>query len=341
MPTMSRDNSETSVTFSLAELARIEEERVRVEDERRARTREMEARERREAQARRRAEEEAQVAAQAEARARRQREEAEEQARAKAREQAALEVARIQAQAKVQLDAENAQRAHELAVLRANNESGRRRLQVALAAVLGLVICGGSAAAFGVHREVASLGQENERLREGQSALSRERDQAKATELASLDRRLEALRARPFGRDDAKATAEVRQTVEAARKAIDAKALDHSRMRSFGEALDAFEARIGGLEKLQALERRHADLEVWAGQRKKADAGGAARNAALSARVLVDESSLRAYETALDRLRDSLSKEGAQGGGVSVVQPIGPTCTDPNDPLCGLNGRAL
>src|SRR5689334_19239085 len=55
MSTMTRNNAETSVTFSLAELAKLEEERLREEDGRRARAREKEARERREAEARRRA----------------------------------------------------------------------------------------------------------------------------------------------------------------------------------------------------------------------------------------------------------------------------------------------
>lgn len=345
MQTTTRDTSETSVTFSLAELARIEEERVRDEEERRARAREREARERREAEAKKRAEEEAKIAAQEEARARRQREEAEAEMRARAREQAAIEVARIQAQAKVQLDAENAARAHELAVMRVKTESGARRLKVALAAVIGLAVCGGAAGAWGVHREVTALSQENERLREGQAALAAERDQAKATELAALDRRFEALRGRPLGKDDAKGTAETRATAEAARRAIDPKALDHHRLRAFAEALDALEARMSGLEKLAALEGRHADLEAWAGQRKKgdADAATAARGAAARAKIMADDSSLAAYDKALDGLRDALSKEAARGGGGGpvVTQPAGAKCNDPHDPLCGLNGRAL
>ena len=342
MPTMTRDTSETSVTFSLAELARIEEERVRDEEDRRARSREREARERREAEAKRRAEEEARIAAQEEVRARRQREEAEAEMRARAREQAAIDVARIQAQAKAQLESENAARAHELAVMRVRSESGARRLKIALAAVLGLSVCGGAAAAWGVHREVTALGQENERLREGQSALARERDQAKATELAALDRRLAALRERPLGKDDARPTAEARATVEAARSAVDPKALDHHRLRAFAEALDALEARMTGLERLAALERRHADLDAWADQRKKGDAAGAARAAAARAKIVADESSLAAYDRALDELRGALSKEAGRGGGGPVVsQPTGAKCNDPHDPLCGLNGRAL
>jgi len=343
MPTMTRDNSETSVTFSLAELARIEEDRVRDEDQRRARSRETAARERREAEAQRRAAEEAAVAAQAEARARRQREEAEEAMRKKAREQAEVEVARIAAAARARLDAENAARAHELAVMRVNGESGSRRLKVALAAVLGLVICGGPAAAYGVHRQVTTLEHDNAQLRDSQSALAQERDHAKTAELATLDRRHVALRARPLGREDARATEEARATVEAARNAIDLKALDHSRLRAFGEALDVLETKIETLEKLAALDRRHADLVAWADQRKMSDAAAAARSAAARTKVMPDEGAVRAWDTALDQLRDSLANAKGAASGGAVAQPVGSRykCNGPGDPMCDGNGNVL
>jgi hypothetical protein len=343
MPTMSQETSENSVLFSLAELARIEEARVRDEEERRAGAREQEARDRREALARQRAAEEAQVSAQAEARSRRQREEAEEAMRTKAREQAAVEVARIQAEAKARLDAENAGRAHELDVLRVRTEGGHRRLQVALAVVLGLVVCGGPAAAYGVHRQVGALEQDNAQLHEGQTALSLERAQAKAAELAALDRRHSALRSRTILVTEAGATAEVRATAEAARNAIDANALDHNRLRAFGDALDGLQARIDGLEKLAALDRRHADLTAWAEQRRKSEVTAAAHSVAARARVLADEGTLRAYEAALDQLRDGLAeavtKTGSAGTTQSSTKPGG--CNDPHDPMCGFNGQRL
>lgn len=345
MPTMTRDTSETSVTFSLAELARIEEERVREEEQRRARAREMDARERREAEARRRAEEEARIAAQEEARAKRQKEEAEEQARRRAREQAAIEVARIEAEARARLDAENAARAHELAVLRVNTESGGKRLKLALAAVIGLVAVAGPLAGYAANSRIAELSRENAELRDARSALATERDQAKTSELGALDRRFAALRARPLGEDVARATEEARATAASARNAIDARSLDHSRLRAFGEALDALETKIETLQKLDALDRRMADLASWADQRKKGDAAAAARKAAARAKVMPDDGALAAYEAALDALRDGLAsgKDGAHGGGGAITQrePSGPKCTDPNDPLCGLNGRSL
>lgn len=342
MPTMTRDNSETSVTFSLVELARLEDERVREEDERRARARERETQAQREAQARQRAEEEKRIAAQEEARARRLREEAEEQMRAKAREQAAIEVARIEAEAKARLDAENASRAHELAVLRVRTEGGRRKLGVALAAVIGLVTIGAPAAAYGVHRQVTGLQQENAQLRESQSALAKEHDQARTTELAALDRRLAALLTRPILALEPRAAEEARATVEAARRAIDAKALDHNRLRAFGEALDALQTRIEGLERLAALDRRHADLALWADQRHKEDVAAVVKGAAARAKIHTDDSTLRAYESALDGLRDMLAKgaSGAGGAGTKDIPKKG-GCTDPNDPMCGFNGQSL
>jgi hypothetical protein len=206
-------------------------------------------------------------------------------------------------------------------------------------------VCGGSAGGYAVHRHVAVLEQDNERLREDQSALSKERDQAKTNELATLDRRYTALRARPLSREDARATEEARATVEAARNAVDAKALDHNRLRSFGEALDVLEVKLATLDKLAALDRRHADLSVWADQRKKSDLAAAARGAAARAKVMSDEGALRAYDQALDQLRDGLAsaKEAAHGGGSSSSSSTtsGYQCTGPNDPMCGLNGRPL
>ncbi|WP_438023983.1 hypothetical protein [Sorangium sp. So ce233] len=72
----------------------------------------------------------------------------------------------------------------------------------ALAAALGLVLCGGAAAAYEVAQHVAGLEQGARRLRDEQAALAQERESARAAELAALDRRHAALRgaARPAPR---------------------------------------------------------------------------------------------------------------------------------------------
>lgn len=341
MPITTRESSETSVTFSLVELARLEEERVREEDERRAKTREQAAIERREAEARRRADEERHIAAQEEARAKRHREEAEIAARQKAREQAALEVARIEAEGKARLEAENAARAHELSVLRIRTEGSHRKAKLGLAVVIGLIACAGPLAAWGVHRQVSALEEQNAQLRESQSALSREHDQARSAELSALDRRFAALAARPILASHPSAVEDVRTTAEAARKAIDGKSLDHSRLRSLGEALDALEAKIQGLERLAALDQRLADLELWADQRRKAEVLAPARTAAVRAKALPDDKLLGAYASELDKLRDALGREAGKAGGTAVVVTKPGNCTDPNDPLCGFHGQSL
>lgn len=349
MSNMIQETSETSVAISLVELARMEQERVREEDTRRARAREQSARDRQEEDRRRRAEEERRIAAQEEARAARQREEAEMQTRARAREQAALEVARIEAAGRARLESENAARAHELEVLRVKQQSGRRRLQIALAAAVGLALTIGPAAAYTAHRKLSDLEQQTAQLRETHAALSREHDQARTTELASLDRRFAALAVKSTAVADPRATEEARATAEAARKAIDAKALDHNRLRAFGDAVDALEAKIEVVERLASLERRHADLDAWAGQRKKADVTAGARTAAARAKAHSDGGALRAYEVALDDLRDALARDGLRGGAAastssstsstsSTIIGMG-KCTDPHDPLCGLGGR--
>lgn len=337
MSMITRETSDNSVTFSLAELAKLEEERLRHEDVQRSRAREREAREQREAEARRRAEEAAQMAADASSRARRAREEAEEKARKEAREKAMVEVARIEAEGKARLEVANAERAHELAVLRVRTEGGARRLKHALAAVIAVVVCGGSAAAYAVTQHVADLEQDAERLREGQTALSRERESARATALAALDKRHAALRARP----PVQGAEEARATADAAHRAIDPKAVDHERLRAFGDALDVLSARLDTLERIAALDRRLEDLIAWAAERRRSEAATAAKAAAARAKLSGTDEALRAYDTALNELRDALTRSTGSGGSQPGPEPKGPKCTDPHDPLCGFNGQSL
>jgi hypothetical protein len=339
MSTMTRSNAETSVTFSLAELAKIEEERVREEDVKRARSRERDAVERREAEARRRAAEEAQIAAEAEARTRRLREDAIEKARIEARERAAIDVARIEAEAKARLDADNAARAHELAILRTRTEGGRRRLTTALAAGLAITLFGSVAMGYQMTRHAAALEQDTVELREGQKALGQERDHARTTALAALDHRHAALLARPFAAE----AKDARTTVEQARHAVDEKALDHDRLSAFGDALDVLEARIDTLGKLSALDKRRDDLAAWAAERRRPEAAADARAAGTKARLMGTSEAAGAYEAALDKLRDLLAKDaGGKGGAViphdkDVVKRV---CKD-GDPGCGLNGESV
>lgn len=340
MSTMTRSSSDTSVTFSLAELARIEQERVEEEDGLRARAREQQARALREAEASRRATETAEVAARADARARREREEAAEKARFEARERVAAEVARIEAASKASLEADNAARAHELVVLRARAEAGRSRLQIALAAALGLVLCGGGVAAYQGSQHVASLEQDTSRLREEHLSLARERDNAKSTELAALDRRYAALRARPL----ASGAEEARATAEAARNAIDPRSPDHGRLRAFGEAIDGLDARIDALEKVAALDRRQVDLAGWAADRRRSELTAAARGAAARAKSSgADETSIRLYEGALDQLRDALAQTTTSTGAVGrppIPGAAKQACAQ-GDPGCGLDGTRI
>jgi hypothetical protein len=339
MSTITPNTSDNSVTFSLAELAKLEEERMRHDEMQRARAREQEARERREEEARRAAAEATRLAAEAEARAKRERAELEEKARIEARERAAVEVARIEAEGRARLEAENAQRAHELAILRVRTEKSRSRVQTALIAALGLVLCGGSLAGYSVSQRVDSLKLEAEQLRDGQATLTRERDAAREAAFSTLDRRYASLRMSPF----IKEAEEARAAAEAAKNAIDVKSLETARLRAFSDALDALQTRLDSLEKIASLDRRHADLTAWAAERRRSDATEATRSAAARAKAMPDDSAVRAYEGALNQLRDALARSTSSTGTGS--QPpsnkTGGKCTDPNDPLCGFDGRSL
>jgi colicin import membrane protein len=340
MSTMTRTSSDTSVTFSLAELASLEQERVREEDLKRSRAREKEARALRDAEAQRREAEAARIAAESEARARREREEAAEKVRLEARERAAADVARFEAEARARLEADNAVRAHELVVLRARTEGGQRRLQTALAVALGLVLCGGGVAAYQSSQRVAGLEQSASLRREEHVSLARERDSAKATELAALDRRYAALRARSL----ISSAEEARSTADAARSAVDVKALDHGRLRAFGDALDALQMRLEMLEKVALLDRRESDLAAWAAERRRTELTAATRIAAARAKASADEGAIRAYEGALDQLHDALVKGVAVAGrpssSSSVSGVVKPACA-PGDPGCGLDGTRI
>jgi len=336
MSTITQNTSDNSVTFSLAELAKLEEERMRHDEMVRARAREQEARERREEEARRAAAEATRLAAEAEARAKRERAELEEKARIEARERAAVEVARIEAEGRARIEAENAQRAHELAILRVRTEKSRSRVQTALMAALGLVLCG-SLGAYSVSQRVDSLKIEAEQLRDGQTALTRERDAAREAAFSTLDRRYASLRMSAFIKEAEGA----RAAAESAKNAIDVKALETTRLRAFSDALDALQTRLDSLEKIASLDRRHADLTAWAADRRRSDATEATRAAAARAKAMPDDSAVRAYEGALNQLHDALARSTSPAGSRPPTEKTGPKCTDPNDPLCGFDGRSL
>lgn len=337
---MTQTNSENSVTFSLQELARIEEERVREEETRRARARDVAARERQEAEARKRAEEEARIAAAEKSREARAREEAAEKVVREARARAEIEVARMQAEAKARLDADNAMRAHEIAVLRVRAETGRRRWIYGLGVALALALAGGGLAAFESSQRVSALERDAEHLRESQLSLSREHERARATELGALDLRMAALLARPLAKD----AKDARRTAEAARGAVDPKAIEHDRLRAFADALDALQSRIEAVEKLDALDRRRESLSGWAVALRKGEDSRVADAAAHAASSGADDGALRSYETALDRWQRDLGQNGPKGSGGAGggVTDKRPTC-DPNvgDPMCDPTGHRI
>jgi len=335
------DTPETSVMFSLAELADIEEKRVREEAIERARRREEQARERTAAEQQQREAEAVRVAAAAEARQQRERERAKAIVKSKAREQAELDVARITAEGKARLETDNAARAHELAILRVKSASGHARLRRVLAAVLGAVLLAGSGAAYAVNNHLRHLEQQSQRLRDDRWALIQSRDKEMAAELMALDRRHDALRERS-GPAYAKPAEE---QAAAARAAVEAGGVDAAKLRAIGEALDDLDVRLDRADRLAEHDRRLTDLAAWARSTRKAKRMEAARSAAARAHRSPDsDDALAAYGRALDGFRKTLS---ADGGAKQMPQVTGPpqdtktVCTDPHDPLCGLDGKQL
>lgn len=330
--------TDTSVTISLAELTRIEAERVSHEEAERARIRAERARQERELEAKRRAEQAAELARVEDERARRARVEAIEKARLEAREQAAAEVARIEAEAKARLDVENATRAHELAVLRVKKETGRRRREYVLGAALALVTCLGAVAGFVLQARFGELAAATDELRGRERALERERDDAGRTELTALDRRFAALSARTMARG----ADEARKVAEQVRRSIDESSPGHERLHAFADALDALASRIDALEKLDALGRRHSDLLEFARAMRRTQAIETAERAAAAAKAPhAGAETLIAYERALDQLSAKLSERTATARhGAVPATDHAPDC-DPHDPGCGIDGKRV
>ena len=191
-PTTHAAPSDSSVTFSLSELVEMERQRLREERER-----ESDAERKRAARARDEAERARAQADEARARdeaARRERTlvEAEAKARVEGQKQAVLDVARIEAEARIKIEADEAARRHEIALLRArlDHRSARGRTAIAIALALSVVVgvvfvLAARASAVRFEGEVASLRLEVGRLRDQRDeALDRgdaaERDAADA-----------------------------------------------------------------------------------------------------------------------------------------------------------------
>jgi hypothetical protein len=331
---------ETSVMFSLAELAIIEEERVEEETQQRAVMLAERANAERETLARRQEQEQARIESERDAEAQRTFAGAAAKARSEARQQSAVEVARIKAESSARLEADNAMRAHELAVLRLNNDSGRARLRRALAAVIGVVLLSGSAAAYGVNGHIGGLQQDSQRIREDRFALVQAHDKNMAAELMALDRRYDALQTRS-GLTKAESA---RKEAAGARSAVDVGPVDQAKLRAFGESLDALDARLDLIERLAAHDRRLDDLNRWANSTRKSELVGAARKAGIKAhQTQGDDVAVAAYGSALDELAKKLVAKKRAGGTVSPrpQDPTGNNCTNPHDPLCGLNGQQI
>jgi colicin import membrane protein len=351
MSTNHTHTPETSVMFSLAELADIEQERVREEAQQRAAAeRERELARQAELEAQREAEQ-ARQAAEVERREQVERERAEARARQAAQERAAAEVARIEAEAKAKLAAENAARDHELKRLAIESQSGRTRLRRTLASVIAVVLLGGSAAAWTANGHVDALAASNQKLRNDRFALEQTHDQALSSSLTALDVRHAKLRKRA----ESDIAEQARIKAEAARSAIEAGGMTAAKLRAFGDALDVLELRADLAERVAAADRRYGDLSRWAHDKGVEKALAPARRAATTAHAAAsNDAKATAYEKALDELAATLAgakgnarvargrvPSGSEGQDGSKTTTPGTACTNPHDPMCGLDGQML
>jgi len=339
---MTQSTPDTSVLVSLSELAEIEEERIRDEDKQHARAQADRAREQQLAEQQRREEAAARAHAAEQVRVQRERKRTEEQARAEARRQAAIEVARIEAEGKARLAAEDAARAHELAVVQARSERRSRRLQHGLVAVLGLALCGGAAAVHDLWGQVTELELHAQRLGETERTVTQAYDELAKSELDALERRRDLL----GSRSQQSEPEQVRVAAQAAHESSDQGSLEGRKLGALRTALDRWEAQLDTGNRLARLDARQADLAAWASTQPRSKKAEAARQAASRARQAgTHRGDLRSYETALDDLRLALRANGSSRGPRRPVatEPAaaGRVCTNPHDPMCGLDGKPL
>jgi hypothetical protein len=260
--TMSTTANETSVMTSLAELARIERERVREESAQRAHTRREAARVEADRAAERLRIEEASIAAERLARAEDERKNVEARIRAEARERAAADVARIEAAAKVQLDVDNAVRAHELAVIRVRAHENHGRLVWVLAALLAVALCSGAALAFETSRRVTELTREADRLRDRERVLTEDVARAKLAGVDALAAQARLATTRRIAAIDRRHTdltawatqqrrSDVESTLAAAKAEVTARGGDEGALDTYEQALDRLRNQLATIAPVQ------------------------------------------------------------------------------------------
>lgn len=333
--------TETSVMTSLAELTRIEGGRQHAEEQRRMREREQRRAAERAAQAEREEKERAEEAAQRQADAARTLEERAAAAREAGRAQAAVEVARIQAEAQARLEQDNAVRAHQLGELRIRLATGRRRREYFLGAALGLTLCISGAATFFARESSVANQRAAEELQGRNAALLAEREDAKRVQLRALDQRHAALVARHAGKDLEAA----RATAQAARDGANESAPTHTQLHTFAAALDALASRGEAQATLRGLDARYADLLTWANAVRRARAAESATAAAKRAHApAATDADRESYARSLDTLREQLSATRRAGAATTTTAGETGTVTgrcQVGDPGCGIDGTPL
>ncbi|HEX2882048.1 MAG TPA: hypothetical protein VHO25_21160 [Polyangiaceae bacterium] len=173
---MTQDSVESSVLFSLAELQRMEHDRLAIEERQQATARERRERERRQAEAEQHRHEQEQRASERAATEEHARREAEALAHERARQQSVVEVARIEAEAKVRLAAEERARTQELALLRTRSHQGLYRVCVGLSVALLAALSGMAVGTWRLNSDLDQLKSDLSQAQQLQASTASDRD---------------------------------------------------------------------------------------------------------------------------------------------------------------------
>jgi len=145
---MSEEHKESSVLFSLQELMKLEQDRIKQEEDDKKRRQDNEVRAREDAERKAREEEQARLHAEEERRRLEEQRKREEAARLEALRQAEIERARVAAEEQARLDAMKAAQAHELEVAKLKQDKHKKNLTIGIGLVLAVLLIGGGTGGF-------------------------------------------------------------------------------------------------------------------------------------------------------------------------------------------------
>jgi len=218
---MAEQQKESSVLFSLKELMNLEEDRIREEEAQKEAQAKAEMAARQAAERAAREAEEARMRGEEEARRSEEQRRKEDAARLDAIRHGELEKARAEAEHRARLETMTAQQAHEQTLVALTQDKGKKRLQIGIGVVVGVLLIGGVAGVitFKEHQEEAS---KRAAILEAQRKDTEDRLRRLQTDFDLANRKEQELQASLANAKDEATRAKLQAELEQQRKATQA-----------------------------------------------------------------------------------------------------------------------